>query len=305
METFVETLCRALAWAIPNESLRRYEFMQRALLGMMLIAPLCSTIGVQVVNFRMAFFSEAVGHSAYTGIGLGLLFSLLSGLHQTDPSFAGTLGMLGMVGFGALVAVVITIFRRHSNLSSDTIIGVFSASVIAIGLTLMDLVAKKNPALIRDQFTTFLRGNVLTITSAEVFWLLVFFIAVLAFQLVAYNRLLFIGINSPLARTMRIRVAVYEYLFAILLAVIVMFAIRFVGALLVAAMLVIPAATARNLARSAGSLFWWGLLVSLSSGIAGLLISDWAEIPSGAITVLLTTAWFLASSAYSGLAARR
>jgi zinc transport system permease protein len=125
----------------------------------------------------------------------------------------------------------------------------------------------------------------------------------MVFQTLSYNHLLYIGINPALARAHRMRVAVQQYLFAGLLALVVMFSVQAVGVLLVTAMLIVPAAAARNVSRSAGGMFWWAMLVNISSAIAGLIISaqDWARTATGATVILVACGWFLASMIVSAL----
>ncbi|MDO9263382.1 MAG: metal ABC transporter permease [Desulfosalsimonadaceae bacterium] len=255
------------------------RFMQQALVGLTLLAPMAGTMGVQVVNFRMAFFSDAISHSAFTGVALGLLFSV-------DPLWTMPL-------FGLLVGLGIMAMQRKSALSSDTVIGVFFSAVIAFGLA----VVSREPSTARD-LQRFLYGDILTITDGEILRLAALFAAVMAFQAWAYNRLFYIGIHPVLAKAHRVRVPLLQYLFAGLLALIVMFSVRAVGVLLVTAILIVPAATARNLSRTAGGMFWWALFVSVSSAISGLVISaqPWANTATGATIILVACLWFAVSA---------
>jgi zinc transport system permease protein len=254
------------------------RFMQQAMVGLLLLAPASAAMGVQVVNFRMAFFSDAISHSAFAGVALGLIFSV-------NPH-------LSMPFFGILVGVGIMALQRKSLLSSDTVIGVFFSAVIAFGLA----VVSRNQAVARD-LQRFLYGDILTITDPEILWLMILFAVLMSFQAWGYNRLLYIGLHPPLAKAHRIPVAAYQYTFAALLALIVMFSVWVVGVLLVTALLIVPAATARNFSHSAGSMFWWALLVSLSSAICGLLVSaqDWANTATGATVILFSCLWFFIS----------
>ncbi|MDX9786715.1 MAG: metal ABC transporter permease [Desulfobacterales bacterium] len=258
------------------------RFMQQALVGLVLLAPLAAVMGVQVVNFRMSFFSDAISHSAFAGVALGLIFSVNP--HWTMPIF------------GLLVGLSIMAVQRHSNLSSDTIIGVFFSAVIAFGLA----VVSRDRSVARD-LQRFLYGDILTISNSEILWLMIIFLALMVFHAYSYNRLLYIGINPTLAKAHRVHVAAFQYGFSALLALIVMFSVWAVGVLLVTALLIVPAAGARNLARSAGAMFWWALLISISSAVAGLLISaqQWAGTATGATIILVACLWFLASAAIS------
>jgi len=266
-----------VSFLFPFECLQA-RFMQQAMVGLVLLAPMAAAMGVQVVNFRMAFFSDAISHSAFAGVALGLIFSI-------DPRWTMPL-------FGLLVGLGIMAVQRNSSLSSDTVIGVFFSAVISFGLA----VVSRERSVARD-LQRFLYGDILTIGNGEILCLIGLFLSLMAFQAYSYNRLLYIGINPTLARAHRVQVAGYQYTFAALLSLIVMFSVWAVGVLLVTAMLIVPAATARNFARSAGAMFWWAMLVSITSAISGLLISaqDWASTATGATIILVACLWFLIS----------
>ena len=276
---FYEFLFRLL----PFEVLQA-RFMQQALVGLLLVAPMAAAMGVQVVNFRMAFFADAIGHSAFAGVALGLIFAV-------SPSWTMPL-------FGLAVGLAIMALQRRSSLSTDTVIGVVFAAVMAFGLAMVS----RDRNVARD-LQRFLYGDILTIADPELLVLAVLFCAVMAFQAWGYNRLLYVGLNPVVAGVHRVPVATCQYLFAGLLALVVMFSVWAVGVLLVTALLIVPAAAARNFARSAGAMFWWSLLISATSAVAGLLISaqDWARTATGPTIVLCGFAWFLASQAASTL----
>lgn len=264
---------------LPFECLK-LEFMQQAMVGLILLAPMASAMGVQVVNFRMAFFSDAISHSAFAGVALGLIFN-------TDPHQT-------MLFFGILVGLGIMAMQRHSTLSSDTVIGVFFSGVVAFGLA----VVSRDRSVARDA-QRFLYGDILTIGQTDILWLMALFVALMLFQAWGYNRMLYIGLNPVLADAHRVRVSAYQYTFAALLSLIVIFSVWAVGILLVTAMLIVPAAAARNFARSAGGMFWWALLISITSAVAGLILSaqDWARTATGATIILISFAWFILSTA--------
>jgi zinc transport system permease protein len=194
-----------------------------------------------------------------------------------------------MLVFGLMVGVGIMAVQRHSALSSDTVIGVFFSAVVAFGLA----VVSRDRSVARD-LQRFLYGDILTIDDVSILLLQLLFVAIMLFQALGYNRMLYIGLNPLLAEAHRVRVAIYQYLFAGLLSLVVIFAVWAVGVLLVTALLIVPAATARNLARSAGGMFWWALLVSLTSAVTGLIISaqDWARTATGATIILVASVWF-------------
>lgn len=272
-----------LAQLLPFDCLQA-RFMQQAMLGLLLLAPMAAVMGIVVVNFRMAFFADAISHSAFAGVALGLIFSV-------DPGWT-------MPAFGMLVGLGIMILQRHTNLSSDTVIGVFFSAMVAFGLAIVS----RDRSLARD-LQRFLYGDILTISDGQILCLMVLFLALMAFQAASYNHLLYIGLNPTLAQAHRVRVAIHQYIFAGLLSLIVMFSVQAVGVLLVTAMLIVPAAAARNVARSAGSMFWWAMLVSLTSAASGLIVSaqDWARTATGATVILVACGWFLLSMIVAGL----
>ncbi|MGQ9663184.1 MAG: metal ABC transporter permease [Kiritimatiellia bacterium] len=267
-----------VARLLPLESMQM-RFMQQALVGLCLLAPMVALMGVQVVNFRMAFFADAVSHSAFTGVALGLILSV-------SPQWT-------MPIFGLLVGLAIIASQRRSTLSTDTVIGVFFSGVVAFGLA----VVSRDKNLARD-IQRFLYGDILTIGQNDI-WAMVALLAVLVFfQVYGYNRMLYIGLNTVVAKVHGVRVAAYQYIYAGLLSFVVIFSVSAAGVLLVTALLIVPAAAARNFARTAGGIVWWALLVSTSSAVIGLLISaqDWARTATGATVILVAFGWFLFSS---------
>lgn len=257
-----------------------YEFMRRAMLGLLLIAPLAALSGVQVVNSRMSFFSDAIGHSAFAGVALGMILSL-------PPEFT-------MPALALAIGLLIMYLRRGSRLSTDTVIGIIFSAVVALGLAIVS----RNREASRG-INMFLYGDILTIGDNEIALLAGLLVAFLAFQFFAWNRMLHISVNEQIAGVHRIKVSVYQYLFAALLSLVVILCVRAVGVLLVTAILIVPAATARNFARNSRQLFFLSLIFSYISCAGGLLISaqqwEWANVPAGAAIVLLACAMFAVS----------
>jgi zinc transport system permease protein len=222
----------------------------------------------------MAFFSDAISHSAFTGIALGLLLGI-------NP-------LLTMVVFGVLVALGIAKFKARSDLPMDTIIGVFFATTIALGIAIIS--ARKG---LTQALFSFLYGDVLTIAEMEIAVTFALFAVILIFIALSYNRLLLTGINEPLARSQDIPVNIYNYIFAIILAVVVTMGIRAIGILLITALLIVPPASARNVSRNVRQMFWYSLVFAWVSGIAGLVISFYTDIATGASIILVASLCFL------------
>lgn len=277
-----------LAW-LPFESMQP-RFMRQALLGLLLLCPMTAMLGVQVLNFRMAFFSDAVGHSAFAGVAVGLIL--------------GAPPRISMLLFGMAVGLLVMAVQRKSGLSADAAIGIVFSAVVAFGLA----VVSRASGLAREM-DQFLYGDILTVSQGEIVVLFLLLCALTLFQIFGSNRLLAIALSPMMARVSGTVVAFWQYLFAALLALVVMFCVRAVGVLLVTAMLVVPAATARNLARTMRGMFWWSIAVSVASGFAGLWLSaqEWLATASGATIILVACAFFAISSvvAFSGENARK
>lgn len=263
-------------------------FMQCAMLALLIIAPLTAISGIQVVNSRMSFFSDAIGHSAFAGVAIGLLcgFSL----------------NLSMPLTAVLVGLLIMFLRRSSRLSSDTVIGVIFSAVAAAGLA---IVSRDRAAAANVQM--FLFGDILTIEPEQIAMMLGLLVVFIIFQLFAFNKLLLIGVNPVLAAVHRVKVGLYQYLFAILLSMVVISSVRAAGVILVTALLVVPAATARNFAASTRGMFFLTLGLGYFSCISGLLLSaqESVNIPAGSAIVLISVLLFFISLIYNLLLPKR
>ena len=209
-------------------------------------------LGTMAVQQQMAFFSDALGHSALTGIGLGIVL----GMHDD---------LLSMLIFGVVWAIAISRIKQTGTTSADTIISVFSSTSIALGLVIL---AHGGGFA---KYSTLLIGDVLAVTPQDLLYLLIALVCGVVLWAVMYNALLLTGINASLAQSRGIRTKLTEYAFAVLLAVAVMLAIRWVGVMLINALLILPAAAGRNLAKNARQHAVISVLIALICGIAGLL----------------------------------
>ena len=251
---------------LPVESLQ-FSFMQMALLTVLAAAPVMAVAGIQVVNCRMAFFADAVSHSAFAGAALGLLLFGADGPLWTMPILA------------VLIACAVMWLKRATKLSTDTVIGVFFALVISGGLLLLS----RQPSLARLS-QMFIFGDILTVQHQDITILLLLDMIYAVFTIFFGNTLQIAAVDEDMAAAHKMPVAVASYLNIILLAMIVIMSIKAVGVLLVSAMLIVPAAAARNFARRAGSVYFYAIIIGLASGIAGLFISaqEWADTAAGA-----------------------
>ena len=255
-----------------------YLFMQHALLAVLLLTPMLALLGCLVINNQMSFFSEALGHSALTGLALGSMIGL------GDP-------LLAVVGFAILLAVVMLAMRRYSAVPPDTAIALVMAFVVALGVVLLSRGGGFT------KFSRYLIGDILTITTGEIVCLIVLMGGVLLLWAVLFNALFFVSLNRSLAASRGFPAARLEALFAVVLAAVVAVSIPWVGLLVINSMLILPAATARNLAWDTRSYAVGAVIVSLLSGLLGLVCSYYWDTATGATIVLWACGFFACSLA--------
>lgn len=245
----------------------QFTFMKNALLAILFLTPLLALLGTMAVNKRMAFFSDALGHSALAGVGIGVLLGISN-------------MTVVLVVFGICYALLITRINRTGGASSDTNISVFSSAGIALGLLLLSGSGQYN------KYSSILAGDVLAVTQTDILCLFIALVVGTALWVLLYNRLLLTAVNPQLAQSRGVKTNLVEYAFVILVAVAVMLSIRWVGVLLINALLILPAAAARNIAQSARQHAFFSVLISLFSGVSGLVLSVPLGSSVGAAVVL-------------------
>ena len=245
----------------------RFSFMKNAFLAVLLLTPLLGLLGTMAVNHQMAFFSDALGHSAITGIGLGMILGLRNDL-------------VALLIFGVIWAVLICLIRQSGSASADTIISVFSSTSIAAGLLILARGGKF------AKYSGLLIGDILAVTPEDLLALVIAMPLGILLWALMYNRLLLTSVSPSLARSRGIHIRLVEGAFVVLVAVAVMLAIRWVGVLLINALLILPAAAGRNLARNSRQHAAFTVLIALFSGILGLIIAYYADTSAGASIVL-------------------
>ena len=260
---------------LPMEAYQ-FSFMKNALLAVLLLTPLLGLLGTMAVNHQMAFFSDALGHSALTGIGLGIILGLRNDL-------------LAMLIFGVVWAILICLIKQSGSASTDTIISVFSSTSIAAGLLILARGGKF------AKYSSLLIGDILAVTPQDLLYLLLALIAVVVLWVILYNMLLLTSVDPFLARSRGVRTRLVEGAFVVMVAVAVMLSIRWVGVMLINALLILPAAAGRNLARTSRQHAAWTVGIALVSGLAGLTASYYLDTSAGA-TIVLASAVFYAVS---------
>ena len=254
----------------------QYDFMKNALLAILIITPLFAILGTLIVNNRMAFFSDALGHSAFTGMAIGVLF----GVQDTSIS---------MLLFAVVFALLLNFIRHKNIVSSDTVISVFSSLSVAIGLAILS----RNGNF--SKYSALLVGDILSITPSEIRSLFFILIATLIFWCLSYNGLHSIGINKSLAKSKGIPVKLLDNLFVVLVALIVMLSIRWVGILIINALLILPAAAARNISANNREYHLFSVMISVFSGVLGLILSYYLNVATGPMLVMVASIFFFAT----------
>ncbi len=273
----MEGIYQVMDTLLPFEAFQ-FTFMKNAFLAILLLTPLLGLLGSMAVNQQMAFFSDALGHSALTGIGLGIVLGMSSDL-------------TAMLIFGIIWAILICVIKQTGAASADTVISVFSSTSIALGLVILS----RGGGFAK--YSSLLIGDVLAVTPTDLLWLVCALIAGIVLWMVMYNSLLLTSINPSLAKSRGIHTRLSEMAFVVLVAVAVMLAIRWVGVMLINALLILPAAAGRNLARNSRQHALYSVLIALVCGIAGLMSAYALDTSAGAAIVLYAAACYAVSLA--------
>ncbi|MCI5726613.1 MAG: metal ABC transporter permease [Clostridium sp.] len=250
-----------------------YEFMKNALLALLISAPIFALIGTMIVNKKMAFFSDAIGHSSLTGIAVGVIFGF------TNHS-------LSMILFAIVFSILLNFVKDRTSYGADTIISVFTSIAMSLGLALLSISDSFN------KYSSYLVGDILSITKEEIIYLFICLIIVLLLWTFTYNKLNAESINRTLSKSKNINGKLYDYIFSAFIAVVIMLSIRWIGLLLINSLIILPAASSRNISSNTRQYHFWSILFSLVMGVAGLIISYYVQIPTGPMIVLLLGATF-------------
>ena len=265
----------ALWDALPIEMLH-WNFMKNALLALLLMAPLFGLLSTMVVTGRMSFFSDALGHSAFTGIAIGCICGL------SPTGFA--------VAFSVAFALLFSYVRSRSNQAADTLIGVFSSTAVALGIFIATLGGGSF-----TKYNKYLIGDVLSVTPGEIGILACVLTAVAVFWVIFGNRLVLVSIHPQLASSRGLKVKATQTLFTVCIAVVVTLAINWVGLLMLGSLMVLPAASARNVARNLRQYHAYSILFALAASLLGLVISYHLGASTGAAISLCLAAIFTLS----------
>ncbi len=248
-------------------------FMKNAFLGVIIAAPLLGLLSTMIVNQKMAFFSDAIGHSALTGIGIGVLVGI--GSYTTS-----------MILFSAILGGVMAYFSYKHPDTTDTVIGVFSAVAMAFGTMLLSRGGNFN------QYTTVLIGDLLSITPTDLVLLLGVGSVLIAIWYLLFNQLVLTSLNTSLANSRKVQTLRVRMVFMIVVAVVVVLCIPWIGVLLINAFLILPAAASRHIATNMRQYEVYAVSIALVCGILGLgLAYAWGTSVGATIVVLMGGAY--------------
>ena len=240
-----------------------WDFMKNALLALLFMSPLFGLLSTMIVTGRMSFFSDALGHSAFTGIAIGCI----CGLAPTPVA----------VLFSVAFALLFSYVRSRSNQAADTLIGVFSSTAVALGIFIATLGGGSF-----TKYNKYLIGDVLSVSPSEIGMLALVTVAVCVFWVLCGNRLTLVSIHPQLASSRGIKVRFTQTLFTVAIAVVVTLAINWVGLLMLNSLLVLPAASARNVSRNLRQYHGLSVLFALIASLTGLTISYYLGASAGA-----------------------
>ena len=260
-------------WAQPGQM----YFMKNALLAVLVISPLFGILSTMVVHSRMSFFSDALGHSAFTGMAVGALCGF------AEPTGAA-------VVFAVVFALLFNLVRRRTSLASDTVIGVFSSTAVALGIFISTLDGRSF-----TRFNSLLIGDILSVEPGKIALLALILLLVLALWGLSFNHLMLSAVHPALADSRGIRVFWQETAFSVAIAVVVTISMTWVGLLVINSLLVLPAAAARGVARNMFQYHLFSLLGALAAGVAGLMTSYYIGSSAGASITLYLALFFLAA----------
>lgn len=250
------------------------NFIWLALAAGILIALAAAPLGVFVVWQRQAYFGATIAHSALLGVALALIL-------QWPLT-------LSVVGIAVLVALSIHGLQHHTSLPTDTLLGILAHSGLALGLVLMSLADT-----IQVDVMSYLFGDILTVTPTDLWLIAGMTMIVGLFFFKQWHVLLNLTLNAELAQVEGIAVKKLHLGYTLLLAVMIALSMKIVGILLITALLIIPAATARPFSRSPEQMLGFTLLISLVSLLLGLLAAFFWDLPTGPSIVLIATLFFL------------
>ncbi|PID46511.1 MAG: hypothetical protein CSB47_03570 [Proteobacteria bacterium] len=249
------------------------EFIIRALIAGSLVAATAGLLGVFVVWRRMSFFGDTLAHSALLGVAIGLLLNI--GL------------MVGVVVSTLIVGLILYLFQRQRRVSNDALLGILAHSGLSLGLITLSFVRAQNVNL-----EDWLFGDVLTVTWPDVINIVAILLLVALVMWWLWRPLLALTVHEELATVEGVKVNQVNMAFVLLVALLVASAMQVVGALLITALLIIPASTARLFAKTPEQMALIAASLGVVSVVVGVLVSNATDAPAGPSIVFASALLF-------------
>ena len=263
----------AICSLLPLEILQ-WDFMKNAFLAVLIMTPLLGLISTMIVTGKMSFFSDALGHSAFTGIAIGCICGI------GNPTWVAVL-------FSVVFALLFSFVRSRSSHTADTLIGVFSSTAVALGIFIATFGGGSF-----TKYNTYLIGDILSVTPSEIGMLAIVLTGVIVFWVLFCNRMTLTNVHPQLASSRGISTAAVQTILTTVIAVVVTLAISWVGLLILNSLLVLPGASARNVAKNLKQYHILSVLLALFAGIGGLCVSYWLGTSAGASISLILALCF-------------
>lgn len=251
-----------------------YDFIKNAIICLIIAAPIFGIIGSIILNNKMSFFSDALGHSAITGVAIGVVLGMMN-------------YSISMLIFGIIFALILNIINKKTKASKDTIIAIMSSVSVAIGL----LVMSKTGGVAK--YSTYLVGDVLGITINEIKIFFIITLIIFIVSALSYNKIVASSTSVSISKTKGINTSLYENLFGIITAIIVMVTIKYIGILLINALFILPAAASRNISKNLRQYTIYSILITLVSSILGIAISYYMGVATGPMIVVIASIIFV------------
>jgi zinc transport system permease protein len=261
----------------------QYDFMQRALIGALLVGLTAPSVGIYLVQRRLALIGDGMGHVALTGVAIGVL--------------TGTAPVLTALACAVVGAVAIELVRARGRATVDVLLAVLFYGGIAGGVVLIGLSSQGTPA----NLTTYLFGSIITTSSADLIVFAGLSVVVLAVSVGLAPRLFAVGNDEEFARASGMNVTGTNVLLAVLTAATVVTSMRVVGLLLISALMIVPNAVAQQVAGSFRASLTIAVVVGVGVSVLGTAGSYYANTPPGGTIVLLAIAVFLLATAGAGV----
>jgi len=254
------------------------DFIVRALIAGMLVVLVSGPLGCVVVWRRMAYFGEALAHSALLGTSLAIMFEI-------NPLF-------GVVLIGIVLSYLLIRLQAKKDLSSDAILGILSHGALAAGLVMLAIMQSNGQ---RIDLMAYLFGDILSVSWAYLIWLSAICVLVLAIMAWLWQSILAVAVHEELARSEGVNVDRVRLIFMLLMAVVVAVAMKIVGIILITALLIVPAATARRYASSPEAMAIAAMVFGLLAVLVGVFASMQWDTPAGPSIVLASVILFFVS----------